>query len=590
MAYEEIDHRTYRISDDGERILMANFTARIIKETRIFDGINSETVLTLNGWAANGSDKDHPVRLPDVEIAANSFGALAWVLNHWGVRAVIQPGSGIKDDLRAAIQLASKPEVTTIYKAIGWTKIDGQPAYLHAGGAITANGNDASVTTRLPIELTKYNLTGDGDIKAAFRASLELTKLAPEKVAWCLWAATYAPLYGPCDFAIHLTGRSGTFKSELISLFQSHYGKDMDARHLPGSWSSTPNALEAQAFHAANAPFVIDDFVPVGTAWQVRSYQTSADKIIRAQGNQAGRARLTDTSGLQTTFYPRGIILSTGEDTPEGHSVRARMMINELSPGDIEPGKLSIAQKNRALYPVVIAKLIQSLCKHMPEINGRAEDIRNECINIGHTRTPPMIGRLIAAGEETLKWALVHKYITKAEHDQEVTNLRGAIYEAGEQQHHYLESTDPVEIFFGGLRQILAAGQGHLRTVNGGIPLNAPTIGWTEESSTGDIPTYKSHGPCVGWISWADDELFLEANIGYSQIKKVVGQDLTLTKQTLFKRLKDAGMLVRIDEARQRNTVRVTAESHPRQVLALSASASLGQQEKPNEDGEAIPE
>ena len=47
-----------------------------------------------------------------------------------------------------------------------------------------------------------------------------------------------------------------------------------------------------------------------------------------SSGNQAGRARLTDTSNLQQTFYPRGVIFSTGEDTPEGHSVRARMMIS----------------------------------------------------------------------------------------------------------------------------------------------------------------------------------------------------------------------------------------------------------------------
>jgi hypothetical protein len=586
MSYEEQAHRTYKMTEEGERILLANFTARIIKETRIFDGITTQTILTINGHGANNDDPKKPAELPPIEIEAQQFAGMSWVLNAWGVRAIIQPGTGVKDDLRTCIQQLSKPEIKTIYKAIGWAIINGEKAYLHAGGAITAQGNDPTVTTRLPIELSKYDLTGEADAKAAFRASLELTTLGPPQVAWVMWSATYAPLFGPVDFAIHLSGRSGTFKSELVSLFQSHYGSGMDARHLPGSWSSTPNALEAQAFHAANAVFVIDDFVPIGTAWQVRAYQTSADKIIRAQGNQAGRARLTDTSGLQTTFYPRGIILSTGEDTPEGHSVRARMMICELSPGDIDPKNLTIAQNNRKLYPVAVTALIKSLCKKCPDLTDKVNAIRNELIQVGHTRTPPMIGRLIATAEAVLNWAHHLKLIDETEKKICIQHMKEAIIGAGKEQHKYLESADPVEVFFAGLRQALAAGQGHIRTLHGGIPLNATTIGWTEERSTGDLPTYKSHGPCIGWVQWDDDELYLDINVGYATIKKVLNQEMTLTKQTLFKRLKDAGCLVRVDEARQRNTVRVTAESHPRQVLAISASAALEQQEKPSDNGE----
>lgn len=587
-SYERLEHRTYKINDEGERILLANFTAKITKETRISDGINTETILTVNGTAANPENREQGTRLPEVEIQASAFNGMQWVMNAWGVRAIIQPGSGVKDDLRTEIQLNSRPELKIIYRMIGWTKLENEPAYLHSGGAVTAKGNDATVTTRLPMELTRYELTNIGSPEEAFKASLNLTKLAPPEVAWTLWTGTFAPLFGPVDFALHLTGRSGTFKSELVSLFQSHYGREMDARHLPGSWSSTPNALEAQAFHAANAVFVIDDFVPVGTSWQVRSYQTAADKIIRAQGNQAGRARLTDTSGLQTTYYPRGIIISTGEDTPEGHSVRARMMINELSPGDINPETLSKAQDKRDLYSTVIMTLVQDLCKKMPDLTKRTNDIRNANIQIGHTRTPPMIGRLIATGEAVLWWATSKKWLTKKQCDEYVNEMGKHVTQAGAQQNKYLESADPVEVFMAAFRQILGAGQAHLRTTNGGIPQKATSLGWTEERSQGDLPTYKSHGPCVGWISWNDDELFIEINTGYAAVKKIAGQELTLTKQTLFKRMKDAGCLTRVDDARQRNTVRITAENHARQVIALSASMVLETQEKPSDD-EPVP-
>lgn len=582
--YDVVDYRTFKVDDEGQRFLLANFSAEIVQETRIFDGINTETILRIKGFAANPDNKHRPSELPETEVPAASYAGLTWVMNAWGVRAVIQPGTGVKEDLRTAIQLRSRPKVVTIYKHIGWTKINGEDAYLHSGGAITAKGNNPNVTVRLPVELSRYNLTGKGDLGEAFHAALELTKLAPADVAWTLWTATFAPLYGPVDFATHLTGRSGTFKSELVSLFQSFYGSGMDARHLPGSWSSTANALEAQAFFAANAPFVIDDFVPIGTSWQVRTYQTTADKIIRAQGNQAGRARLTDTSGLQQTYYPRGLIISTGEDTPEGHSVRARMMIIELSPGDIKPEKLTEAQTHRPLYPVVTAALAQDLCGNMIVFQDRADKIRNRNLDLGHTRTPPMVARLVVTGYMVLEWALQRKLIDAKRKKNLVEELEEAICKVAQQQTRYLETADPVEIFFAGLRQLLGAGHGHVRTLNGGIPLRAPSLGWTEEKSSGELPTYKSHGPCVGWINWNEDELYLEINIGYTAVKKIVGQELTLTKQTLFKRLKDAGMLTRIDEARQRNTVRITAENHPRQVLAFSASSALESAERPTED------
>lgn len=576
-SYEENDHGTWKLDDEGQRIQICNFTARIIRETRLIDGVNTETTLTIEG-----NLKD--VKLPEVEVPANSFPGMNWVMQAWGVRAVIFPGSSLKDDLRTTIQLRSRPKVTTIYRNIGWQDIEGKRAYLHAGGAITAEGNDPTVTVRLPPELSKYNLETSEDPKAAFYESLQLTDLGPKGVVWPLWAATMCPLYGPVDFATHLTGRSGTFKSEVISLFQSHYGKGMDARHLPGSWSSTANALECQAYYAANAPFVIDDFVPVGTSWQVRAYQTSADKIIRSQGNQSGRARLSDTANLQTAYYPRGIILSTGEDTPEGHSVRARMLIMEMSPGDVKPCNLSSCQKSRHLFPAMIKALIQDLCRHNHDITPEAERIRNENIGTGHTRTPPMLGRLIAAADATLRWGMKKGWISESMYKDLSTEMQESILKAGAAQSTYLESTDPVEIFLAAFRQVLGANQAHVRKRNGGAPRNPSILGWTEESNHHDVPMYKSHGPCIAWIDWEENEVYIDVNSGYNVVRKIAGQELALSKQTLFKRMKDAGLLLRIDEGRQRNSVRITAEGHPRQVLVLNATEVMEMKEIPADD------
>lgn len=557
---------TYKVGDEGQLELLSNFAATITTETHYIDDQDTQTVLTLEGMLAGN------VKLPPVEITTDQFQSMTWVLGKWGTRAVIQPGSGVKEELRTCIQLNSQPKIVNIYKHLGWTRIDKKLTYLHGHGGINSSGNDESIQVALPPELLRYDLAKPAKKETAIKATLQLLDLGPPELIWPLLAGTFAPLYGAVDFAIHLEGRTGTYKSELLSLFQSHYGKEMDARHLPGSWSSTGNALEAQAHMAKNAVFCIDDFVPTGTSYQVRAYQTTADKIIRAQGNQAGRARLTDTSNLQATMYPRGLIMSSGEDTPEGHSVRARMLILEMAPGDIKTDKLTIAQRNRPLFTGTTAALIQQLATTPVDIRKQASAYRDEHKGVGHSRTPAMLGWLQATVESFLRWA--------GKPDM-VANALLAIYKSGTTQNRYLEAADPVDIFQNAIREVLGAGKAHIRTMNGGVPKKAPLLGWTEESSGNDLPLYKAHGPTIGWIDWQEDLLYIDMAAGFPLIKRAAGHDLSFTQQTIIKRLKDAGELCRVDDNRQRNTVRVTADGHPRNVLCMSISNTLKTEEVP---------
>lgn len=584
--YQHENFKTFKVDSDGERTLLCNFIAQIISETRYIDGVTQETYLDIIGQTANPEDPDNPIEWEKVEVPALTFASLSWVMPAWGTKAIIQPGGSIKEDIRTSIQLFSTPTIKNVYRHIGWTKLNGEPAYLHQKGAITGDGNREDVEVLLPAELSRYNLLTTIPVQTGIAATLDLITIGPREVTWPLLAATLAPLYGPVDFAIHVTGRTGTYKSELLSLFQSHFGSEMDARHLPGSWSSTPNALEAQAFLTANAVFCIDDFVPSGTSYQQKAYQTSADKLVRSQGNQAGRARLTDTSHLQTTMYPRGIILSTGEDTPEGHSVRARMLILELSPGDITPTNLSKAQKARKLYTATTAGLIQYLANHPNDLRQSVDSLRAKYLTIGHTRTPSMLARLVATIQHFLVWCELNEAIPESKRLELTRQATAAILASGEKQQQYLEAADPVDVFCGLIRQVLASGQAHFRTINGGIPMNPTLVGWTSENSMGEMPTFKSRGPCIGWINWNADEMYLDIIAGFAIVKKVGGSEVSLTKQTMLKRLKDAGMLVRTDETRQRNTVRITAEGHARQVLCLSLSTVLDTQEKPNEEAD----
>jgi len=590
--YRILDYKTFKIDEDQQQIALANFTAQIVKETRTIDGIKTETVLTIHGQQPgerkNPNIEPKPIQLPEVVIDASEFQSFAWVMRIWGTRCVIYPGGSVKEDLRTAIQLDSKPEVREIFGTMGWQKnAKGNKMYLHAGGAIKADGNDSRVKVALPPELARFNLADIEDgtmLEEAFASSLRMIDLGPKEVMWPLWATIYAPVLGPVDFAVHLTGRSGTYKSEITSLMQAHFGGTIDARHLPASWSSTANALEAQAHFAANAIMVIDDFVPVGTSYQVKSYQTNADRLIRGQGNQAGRARLSDAASFKSAYYPRGLIVSTGEDTPEGHSVRARMLILELSPGDIDIKVLTEAQKKRGQLTVAMAGFIADAVDTVaPEIEptgnrvttdirNRIDEIRDVLITIGHSRTPTMLARLIATVETVLQWAVAAELITEQRRESLVDEATQSIMAAGLKQASYLESADPVAILLNAIRQSLMSQHSHVRSMSGGVPTSPERLGWTAVNMSGEQTKYKAGGVTIGWIDWDEDTMYLEADLAYAAAKREAGQELTITKGTAWKRLKDSGALIRTDAGRQRNTVRVTADGHTRNVLAMRAS------------------
>lgn len=583
--YETKDHRMYRTNDEGEQEMMCNFSAHITEEVRYIDGRTVDTVFTIEG-AKPTADQAKPAKLPPVRVPAGQYPGMGWVIPTWGSSCVIMPGYGITNDLRAAIQLLSTPKVGTVYRHTGWTVIGGKRVFLHRGGGIGERGNDPRVRVELPPELSRFDLTRPkGELPGeSIMATLQLLTIGPREVMWPLLCATLAPIFGPVDFAVHLSGRTGTFKSEIMSLFQSHYGQEMDGRHLPGSWSSTANALEAQAYVLKDVAFVCDDFIPAGSTIQQREYQRSADRLIRAQGNQAGRARLTDVSNLQTTMWPRGIVLSTGEDTPEGHSVRARMLIMELSPGDVSTAKLTKAQAARPLYAGTVAWCVQQLAGKSWELGESAKQLRDKYQGLGHSRTPSMVGQLLTVGSAFLELAEDVGVLSERSRRAGERDMTAAILEAAGRQQSYLETADPVKVFLATLRHIFQTGLGHLRLRNGGVPESPTLVGWSEigGDETG-VPEFKSHGPVIGWIDWDAGEILLDATSGLNIVRKAAGGELTATVQTLQKRLKDAGVLSRVDEPRQRNTVRITVEKHPRNVLAIQIAQVFEEEEETEE-------
>jgi hypothetical protein len=369
---------------------LANFTATVSEEIIQDDGAEATRAFLLTGHLASGEP------LPPARVPAARFSGMTWVADAWGLRAVVRAGQATRDYLREAIQVLS-PEAPQrrVFMHTGWRKLDGAWAYLTAGGAVGRDGLEVD----LGPELARYSLPrASEDPVGAMRASLRLLDLAPLTVTAPLWAGVYrAPLAEllPLDVSLWVEAPTGALKSTLAGLFLSHYG-NFDRTHLPGAWASTANQLERRAFLLKDALFVVDDYAP--TALDAREVEAKAARLLRAQGNLAGRGRLRADLTERPAYPPRGLIVATGEQHPPGQSVLARMLVVEPKRGDIDLSALTEAQRTAGRLPHALAGYVGWLAPQMDTLpallretfSGARARVQSE----GHLRVPEAIAHL----------------------------------------------------------------------------------------------------------------------------------------------------------------------------------------------------
>lgn len=563
------------------RTLLTNFPARIVADVAEDDGAEVrrqfEMSATLDG-------RPHRFAVP-----AERFAAMHWPLEYLGAGAIVMPGLGAKEQARTAIQVLSAPVPRrVIYAHTGWREHDGRWAYLHAGGALGPDGALPAVAVTLPGALAGYALptapTGAGRV-AAIRASLAILNVAPDRLTVPLLAAGYRAVLGVTDFGLFLAGPTGTFKSELAALIQQHFGAGLDARHLPGAWSSTDNALEGQAFVVKDALLTIDDFAPHGSPLDVQRWHQKADRIFRAQGNNAGRARMQADVRLRPTRPPRGLILATGEDVPRGQSVRARLMILELSPGEVALALLTACQRDAAAgaYAAALAGYAVWLAPRYGAVRdwlrATVGALREAAIgSAAHRRTPEIVAHLAAGWWAFLAYAAAAGAVTADERAALWARGWAALGEAAGGQVRHQASGEPAGRFLDLLRAALGSGAAHVADPDGEEPDEPGAWGWRRKVvGTGDNARqeWQPQGKRIGWRE--GDALYLDSDAAYAVAQGLgaaTGDGLAVTAQTLRKRLNERGHLVSTDTARQTLTVRRQLAGQSRAVLHLSATLS----------------
>jgi hypothetical protein len=562
---------------------LATWAGRIVEEVILDDGAERSLTLAVEGALQDGTP------LPRVEVPAAELPFMRWPVEKWGTRAVVLAGAGTADHLRTGLQLLSgDPPRRTIYAHTGWREIAGRWLYLHVGGAIGEDGPAGDVVVSLPDALAGYILPeppSGAALAEAIRASLRVLDLAPDRITVPLLGAVYRVVLGPCDCSLHLAGPTGQGKTEVAALDQQHFGAGLDARHLPGSWSSTGNALEGLAFVAKDALLTVDDFAPGGSSADIARLHREADRLLRAQGNRAGRQRMRADATLRPAKPPRGLILSTGEDVPRGQSLRARLLVLELSPGELNWARLTACQRDAAagLYAQALAGFVRWLAPRYPAVRDglRAETaaLRGRLHAEGqHARTPGTLADLAAGWRHWLDFALATRALGADERAALDRRIWAALQEAGAGQVDHLAAAEPTALFLRLLAAALASGRAHAAGPAGGVPKAPEAWGWrlrTVGGAENERTEWQPQGRRIGWIDGA--ALYLEPEAAYAEAQELArhqGEALPVGARILFRRMKEHGLLATWDERRQRNTVRRTLEGvKDREVLDLRAEA-----------------
>lgn len=562
---------------------LLNFTAHIVGDVAEDDGAEVKRLFEIE---AQRNERTHRFF-----VSASAFDAMSWPAEHLGANATHFPGSAIKDHARFAIRsLSGEVPTQHVYTHLGWKQLPGGAyVYLHAGGAIGAEGAE-NVTVRLTGTLQRFELpsapTGE-ELQESVAASLRLWDLAPDRLSIPLHAATFRAAIATADFSIHLAGQSGVFKSEEAALAQQHYGASMNANNLPASWSSTENALEGHTFLAKDALLTIDDFAPVGTSSDVQALHRKADRVLRAQGNNAGRQRMRSDGTLRPPRPPRGLILSTGEDVPTGVSLRARIFTLDANRGDIDKEKLTACQHDAAagLYAQAMAAFLAWFAPQYAEVaaglRADVERLRLKAVEADqHLRTPEILADLAIGMNLFLRFA--HDVGVLTEADVVERRKRGwlALREAGRLQAGYQQASNPALRYLELVRAGIASGEAHVASLDGDHPTStASTWGWRARTfgPPDDVHTeWLPQGKRIGWVDGED--LYLEPEAAFTCARRLgadSGDGLTVTSKTLNKRLWEAGLLLSREGQRGYTIRKRGIENKRPDVLHLSTASIL---------------
>jgi len=312
----------------------------------------------------------------------------------------------------------------------GWLKDAEEPTFLlpSLDGSITGRGinqavkidpqyleDDAIVRTGDLIGYGKRVRIPDADeLEPAWQAFWQLVTCAPPAVAMPIILHVLA---GPLASSgvrdtpplLHVFGKTGSLKTSYCLAALSLFG---DFPTAVTSWSGTINSTEGILHAAKDLTVLVDDY-------KVANIKNPNDviRLIQNYADGTARKRMASDQTLRVGLAPRGLLLSTGEDSWEDEgSVDARTIKIDVQKGDISSPQLyRVADDREAGVLQLFGGLYLHWLAQRPQIldGSYIRSHRKQWINIlneklgtteVHLRQPQMVGTLLAVSDVLTKF------------------------------------------------------------------------------------------------------------------------------------------------------------------------------------------
>ena len=533
-----------RNSEKIERVKLANFDARIVKDIKRSDGVEEQRIYVIKG-------KTKDFNFPHIEVPAKIFNSLIW-LEKWGSKAVVSPGNNLKEFVRYYIQMNLSKETVCLsqYSHTGWIMLDDEWIYLTKDGAI--GRKDVSVI--LSKENQRYNLpvkkVSEEREKKAIKRSLSFLDVAVPDITYPLFALAHISplttiLEQPPNFVMFLFGRTGHYKSTLATLAMKYFG-NFSITQLP-NFSDTANAIEKRTSDLKDSLMTIDDYHPTANRFESLTKESILQRLIRAVSNRTGRTRLKQDASERGAYNPRGMVLITGEALAQVESTLARVMIVEIKKKeDINLEKLTKLQKYPKRLLRSMASYIDWLRPQIKEIQDRFKnrfpELRKEYQQDGcHPKSSEQMAYLTFALEVVFEWMIEKKVITEKQSKKMLEESKTVFNSAIKKHTILLKTENPTSKYIEILSTLITQGKVYLKAKtdpeNDYICLGGELI-------SGGRGSDRIIGAHIGYHD--DKYIYLFPKGTYKEIvsfSSSSGTHFSTGERTILKMLKDAGIL-----------------------------------------------
>jgi hypothetical protein len=299
---------------------------------------------------------------------------------------------------------------------------------------------------------------------------------------------------------------------------------------------------------------------------------------VRAAGNRSGRRRMRSDTTLRPAYYPRGVVLVTAEEGPPGESTAARLWKIPFDENTVNLAALTRAQKCSEKLGLAMAGFVQFLASKLETDERWLHDVHQQAMLLGnnlggHLRHPRVFAFLLTGWVVFSEFALRVGAVREEEVAERLTAVRDALTTLAARQEDEAREVRPELVFLETLGDLVAAGEAHLATLDGGAPEDAEAWGWRFVGSDSEDRCRVAHGTLVGWVD--DDSLYLIPSVAQQLVTRTVagrGGHFAPSPHALRETLHRGGFLREgnKDEGRRHN---VWAQGKSRNVLFVDRGA-----------------